>query len=349
MTDALDRLFSKFSRNPKARNALMAIEAPRRGLSWRGAAPHLAPGTPFFIASCTKLFTTALIVQLVEQEHIDLDAAAARYLPEGTMDGLHAMGGMDRSDTVTVRHLISNRSGIGDYFEEDWPDGPSIFKRILAGEDPVWTRAQALEAVRRGKGAKFLPGAPGKAFYSDTNWQLAGAVLEAVTGSDYAKLVRERICAPLGLRATFVFTPAEAGRYGDIAPLSLDTRVLHLPRAMAAFGPDGSVVSTLDEAIAFLKGFFSGALFDKAWIARMQDWAPVFFPFRYGLGMMRFALPRILNPFRPVPPVIGHGGASGALMFHCPERDIYVAGSVNQIAARGLPYQFMLRALAKLG
>lgn len=345
MTDALERHFAKLRRNPKARNVLMAVEAPRKGISWRGTAEHLSPDTPFFIASCTKLFTTALALQLVDAGELDLDRPAAHYLPEGMMDGLHVIDGVDRSRAITMRQLLSNTSGLGDYFEEDWRDGPAIFKRVMAGEDPHWTRAEALDAVRTGIKPKFAPGAPGKAFYSDTNFQLAGAVIEAVNGADYAALIQSRICAPLGLADTYVFGPGDIGRYDGIAPMLKGTQVIALPRTMAAFGPDGGIVSTLGDSIGFLKGFFGGALFAAGWIARMQAWNPVFFPFRYGMGMMRFALPRVFTPLRRIPPVIGHSGASGVVMFWCPEREIFVAGSVNQIESRGLPYQFLLKAV----
>lgn len=348
MHEVLDRHFARLARKPEARHALMAVEAPGKGLSWRGATEHVSPLMPFFIASCTKLYTTALALQLVDAGRLDLDAPAARLLPDGMMAGLHVLDGVDRSETITMRHLLGNRSGLGDYFEEDWPDRPAMLKRVMAGEDPSFTRAQALDAVRAGIAPKFPPGSAGKAFYADTNFQLAGAVIETVLQDDYAQLVKTRICAPLGLTQSYVFGPADMGRYATIAPLLKGRAPVALPHMMASFGPDGGVVSTLDDSLAFLRGFFGGALFAPDWIARMQDWAPIFFPFRYGLGLMRFGLPRLFSPLRRVPPVIGHSGASGVVMFWCPERDILIAGSTNQIAKPGLPYPFLMKVIDTL-
>ncbi len=56
---SLDKAFQQLSRRPAARNALMAVEAPRVGISWRGVAHHLDPRTQYCIASCTKLYTGA--------------------------------------------------------------------------------------------------------------------------------------------------------------------------------------------------------------------------------------------------------------------------------------------------
>src|SRR5690606_36755708 len=116
---------------------------------------------------------------------------------------------------------------------------------------------------------------------------------------------------------------------------------------MASFRWEGGVISTLEDSLTFLKAFMGGALFGKDWLARMTaEWNPIFFPFRYGLGMMRFAVHPALTLFRRVPPLVGHSGSTGVVMYHCPERHIWVAGAINQIEQRNLSHQFMLRAVA---
>lgn len=343
---SLDMLFERLVRTPAARNALMAVEAP--GLSWRGVPEHFAPDAPFFIASCTKLFTAALAIQLVKAGKLQLDVPVTRYLPAGTVEGLHVLDGVDYAGALTMRRLLSQTSGLGDYFEDAPPGQPSLAARILAGEDPAWTPGEALKSVRAGIAPRFIPGTQGKAHYADTNFQLAGLVIETLGEDRYATLVADRICRPLGLGRTYVFTPATLSRYGEVAPISAGNRELYLPRAMASFGPDGGIVSTLDDGMAFLNGFFSGALFGQEWIGRMQSWTPIFFPFRYGLGLMRFALHPALTLFKRTPPVIGHAGSSGAMMFFCPERRAFICGTTNQLRSRSLSYRFMLRALTLL-
>jgi hypothetical protein len=58
---------------------------------------------------------------------------------------------------------------------------------------------------------------------------------------------------------------------------------------------------------------------------------------------MRFALPRYYTMFRRVPPMVGHSGASGAVLFFVPELDLYVSGTVNQVKRRSLSYNVMVR------
>ncbi len=72
-------------------------------------------------------------------------------------------------------------------------------------------------------------------------------------------------------------------------------------------------------------------------------------PIRYGLGMMRFRIPRLFSLLHSAPPVIGHSGATGSWLFYCPELDVYLAGTVDQVAAAATPFRFvpkLLRILA---
>jgi D-alanyl-D-alanine carboxypeptidase len=63
---------------------------------------------------------------------------------------------------------------------------------------------------------------------------------------------------------------------------------------------------------------------------------------------MRLKLPRIFSPFKPVPELIGHSGISGAFAFYCPENDMHITGTVNQIHDPGLSYRLMIGILNKL-
>lgn len=348
MTEAarLDRLFDALARKPTGRNALMAVEAP--GLSWRRVAGHLRADSQYCIASCTKLYTAALVLQLADAGRVDLEAAAVRHLPPGMMDGLHVWRGEDVGRSITVAQLLSNTSGLADYFEERPRGGTSLLADIAAGHDVGWTHEEALARVRRGLAPHFAPGTPGKAHYSDTNFQLLGAVLEQLTGQPYGQLVAERVSARIGQAHTFVFGEETQDAYERIVGISAGRRELRVPRTLASLGAQGGVISTLDDSLLFLRAFFAGELFDRDWIGRMQNWNRVFFPFRYGMGLMQFAVHPAFTLFRRVPPMIGHSGSSGILMFYCPERETYVCGATNQLKARGLPYQFMLKALMAL-
>ena len=110
---------------------------------------------------------------------------------------------------------------------------------------------------------------------------------------------------------------------------------------MASVQADGGIVSTLDDGLTFLEAFFAGRLFPPALLAEMQrDWHRIFYPLEYGTGIMRFQLPRAMTGFRRVPAFIGHSGASGTVMFACPDRGLTVVGTVNQTTQRSMPLNF---------
>lgn len=76
------------------------------------------------------------------------------------------------------------------------------------------------------------------------------------------------------------------------------------------------MVSTAGNGLAFLEAFMTGRLFPSVTLDEMQSqWRAIFTPLQYGMGLMRFALPRDYTLFKTVPPMIGHSGASGAVLF----------------------------------
>jgi len=348
MTHKLDALFAGFASKPVAKNALMAIEAPDHGISWRGVPSHLSVDTPFCAASCTKMMTATLALQLADASEIDLDAPAASYLPKGRMDGLLRIGGEDLSGRITVRQLLSNTSGLPDYFTDRPKGGRSYMDDLQAGNDRTWTSDDALERTRELK-PRFAPGTPGKAHYSDTNFVLMGQVLDALTGKPFADLIDERIVRRLGLSASYILGPERLESYAGIAPVSYGEKELHIPLSLASVGAQGGWITTLADSMTFLRAFMGGELFDKRHLgAILSNWNRVFFPFRYGMGAMKFEMHPILTGFRRIPPFFGHSGSTGALMYHCPERNFWICGTSNQFSASNLPYQFMIQAMMSL-
>jgi len=74
-----------------------------------------------------------------------------------------------------------------------------------------------------------------------------------------------------------------------------------------------------------------------------RRWHRVFFPMRYGYGMMRVDLPRSFRPWRAFPVLIGHSGSTGSFAYYCREKELYLAGTLNQIAAPSRPVRLMIR------
>ncbi len=316
-----------------------ALAAPARGWAWR------SPGEPrpYFIASTTKLYVTALILQLRAEGHLGLDEPAARYLGAATMAGIHVLKGADSSQHITVRQLLAHTSGLADYFEQRRADGTTTIGRALE-QDISWTFDDVLRITREELTPRFPPATAGKAFYSDTNYQLLGRIVEEIAGLSFEEALQQRILGPLDLRETYPFTAETLDRYNAIAPMLYGTKAVHIPNAMASVRADGGIVSTAEDGITFLRAFMAGRLFPAGYLNELcAEWRAIFPPISYGVGIMRFALPRIFTLFQKVPAMIGHSGASGAVLYYVPELDLYVSGIVNQIKKRSLSYNVMTR------
>lgn len=344
MEARLDRALAKAARDRDLRGIVVRVERPGEGLAWSGATGEAAVGTPFFIASTTKLYTSALVLQLVERDVLTLDDRLLDRVDPALVAGLHVRGGVDRTDTITVRHLLAHTSGLPDYFQGRDPAGRSLERELLDSGDRAWTLEEALGRARR-QGAIFDPGARGRARYSDTNYQLLGRVIETATGSTYEAALRAGILEPLGLAHTSLYAdPADARQL----PLRYRDGVLAIPRAMTSFGPDGGIVAPVDELMTFLRAWWEGRLFDPAGLAGLRVYNRIFFPLEAGIGHTRIRLPRIFSPFAAQPVLEGHSGLSGAFAFRAPDRGVYLAGTVNNVARPDRSFRLMYALLAAL-
>ncbi len=339
----LGALVGKYEARPDTGELHFSLAIPSRNWNWRWSSSASGSVRRYFIASATKLYVTALIMQLRHEGRLDLDASAACYLEPSIMAGIHLLRGVDSSRSITVRHLLSHTSGIADYFEQCRDDGISQYRECIR-HDFGWSFDDVLRITKEQLTPRFVPGSPGKAFYSDTNYQLLGAIIESIEGVACEQALFRRIIQPLGLAQTFSFTNDIVTCYSEIAPMLFGKKPMTIPRAMASFRADGGMISTADDGITFLQAFMTGKLFPAHYLEEMQRiWNPVFPPLEYGVGLMRFLLPRYYTLFMKMPPMIGHSGASGALLYYVPKLDLYISGTVNQIRKRSLSYNLMVR------
>jgi len=332
-------VLQKASRDPELTGVVARLEVPDGGIVWEGSTGDLDTETPFFVASTTKLYTTAIVLRLADSGKLDLTDPVMSHL-EG-LQGLHVMEGVDRTGDITIRHLLSQTSGLPDYFEGKQAGGGSLEESVRTGEDRSWGMDYVLESSKK-MGAKFAPGAGKKALYSDTNYQLLGRIIEVVDGTPYSQAVEDHVSQPLGLGQTWVYTDPSDGRP---AALRDGDHALHIPEAMVSFGPDGGVVATVGDLMVFLRAFFEGGLFDQSRLASMMEFRRIFYPLQYGVGISRFRLPKVMSPFSRPPDLIGHSGLSGAFAFRDNESGTYLAGTVNNLAKPSRSFQMMLRLL----
>lgn len=338
LTQRLDRIAQRAAARKDTAEVRFAAFRASGGYAWEWT--QQGARELYFVASTTKLATTAIVLQHVHEGRYALESAVTALLPEGTMDGIAVLDGHDLSGEVTVEHLLSHSSGIADYFESPGRDGTTLAVELTTG-DAASDPHSALDRVR-GVELAHAPGDTAKARYSDTNFQLLQLIIEELEGAPYAQVCRERVLDPAGMEASFVFTRSEIGRYDEIAPFLYGRDEMRIPQAMASFGADGSLVSTAGDQIAMIRAFWDGTLVPSALLARATaTWRPMFFPLSYGTGVMRFTLPRAMTGLRAIPPMQGHSGASGAVAFWIPDLDAYVVGTVNQFKNRSIAFQVL--------
>lgn len=211
------------------------------GVANKNTGVPVTSDTLFQIGSNTKLYTTTLVMQLVDEGKVDLDSPVKRYVPELKL--ADAKG----AETVTVRQLLTHTSGIeGDYFDD--------FGR---GDDGIERYVASLENI----GSVYAPAEMWS--YCNSGFVLAGRLVEKITGDPYHKVLRERILAPLGLPRTTVLMEemlAHSCAVGHIIPPEGNEPVVP-PRVMMSpsQAPAGSMtVSTPREVIGFVRMHLDG-------------------------------------------------------------------------------------------
>ncbi len=332
LSQKLQALIDAERARPKTHGVILRVSSGDGRLDFKGSAGAAAPDTRFAIASITKMFTAVLIMQLADEGRLSLDQTAQSILTDVSLSGVHVVKGVDHGPTLTVRQLLHQTSGLADYYESD------LAADLKAGKDRSYGLNDVLR-MTRALPPQAMPGV-GRSYYSDTNFQLLGAIIEAVTGQTYDQALQSRICGPLGLQQTRVLQGADVGM-----PIYHGTRKLQVPQILTSMAADGGIISTLDEMLVFLAAFMRGQLFAPQNTAHMRQWNRLFFPLRYGYGLMRIKLPRWMTLFRATPELIGHTGANGSFALHAPEQDIYLIGTFNQTDDPRRPIGFVLRVL----
>jgi D-alanyl-D-alanine carboxypeptidase len=334
---ALQGILDKSVDNKKVFGTSFAVK--RGDYTWQGVAGTMATEQQYYIASTTKLFTTAIILKLREEGRLSLEDKISQYVSSEILSGLHVFKGKDYSHDITIKHLLAHTSGLPDYFQDKGASGKSLEDEIVAGMDQRWSFEESIARSKR-MAPLFAPGTKGKAKYSDVNFQLLGHIIEVITKASYAANCESYIFKPLNLIDTYLYTDST-----DRKPKTLYYKQAELivPKAMTSFGADGGIVSTTADMLSFTVAFFTGKLFPKAYLEDMQDWNSIFFPMKSGMGIHMFKLPWIFNPTGAVPYFIGHSGLSGALAFYSPKHDLYIVGTVNQVAHPDLSFKTMIK------
>jgi D-alanyl-D-alanine carboxypeptidase len=349
-------------RQRHVRHGLLGVAAVDGSWRWTGAHgvldPEGTPATPsarYPVASVTKLYTATVVMRLIEQGWLALEDRLVDRLPEGVVDRLHVLDGVDRTAEITVEHLLGHTSGLADYYEQAPSGQRSAQARLLAGEDAPVPFEEVLRLVREDLAPHFPPqavtAAKRRARYADTNYQLLGAIVEHVTGEALHEVFDRMLLGPLELADTSSYPqhPRSGASPGPDARVGSWDTVLNVDGALRHQKADGGIISTLDDQLTFMQALVSGRVFDDVgtWTRMHVPCHRVFFPVEYGLGVMRYAPPRWMSPLFPVPPLLGHTGSTATWLFHCPTAGVVIAGTFD-VAQPPLPFRFVPRVLQEL-
>jgi D-alanyl-D-alanine carboxypeptidase len=138
------------------------------------------PAMRYSIGSISKQFTAAAILMLQEEGKLSLDDAVDKYVP-----------GLTRGDEVTIREILSHTSGYQDYWPEDYVMTPMLKPESAQQILDTWAK----------KPLDFEPGT--KWQYSNTNFVIAGRIVEAVAGEPLMDFITRRIFRPLGMKSVW--------------------------------------------------------------------------------------------------------------------------------------------------
>ncbi|MGH1565763.1 serine hydrolase [Mumia sp. DW29H23] len=238
----LSELATRYSVPGAALGILRLGDAPayaHSGLVNAATGVEVTDDTLFQIGSISKVWTATVVMQLVDEGLLDLDAPIVEVLPELRLSD------PDVAKQVTMRHLLTHTSGIdGDVFT-DTGRGDDCLEKYVAVLDEA--------GQNHPLGATFS--------YCNSGFNLAGRVIEKLTGKVWDEAMRERLFAPLGLASTGTL-PEEALRFraaighvgeGDEEPRPAP--VWGLPRSA---GPAGLIHATTAEVLAFARMHLEG-------------------------------------------------------------------------------------------
>jgi D-alanyl-D-alanine carboxypeptidase len=334
----LRSVIEQFVDRPDTGAVSVALAIPSDG--WSYSYESAKDPKPFFAASVTKLYTAAIIMQLREEGALTLESPLRDFFDTDLLAGLHSYWGIDSSESITVRQLLSHTSGLPSYLRGKRRDGGTVIEDALA-HDVGWTFEQMLTVVRNHMNPVVLPGRGWRAHYSETNYAILGGIIEAVTGGTWERAVSERVLGPLHLSGTWPFTIDDVERYDEIAKVLRDGKPIRIPLTMASVKAQGGLVSTAEDGILFLRAFLGGHLFDAAYVPEMMAvWRRSSRLIYCGLGITRLRLSALEAGGGPRE-FIGHAAPPGAFLYFAPESGLYVSGTLNRHSEDKLVRQFV--------
>ncbi|MFF8731050.1 serine hydrolase domain-containing protein [Streptomyces sp. NPDC015171] len=246
-----------------------------RGVADRATGRSISTADRFRVGSVTKSFSAVVLLQLVDEHRLSLDAPVNDYLPNLLPD-----------DRITVRHVLSHRSGLYDYSNDMFADSVSGFEAV---RKKVFTYRELVALSLK----KPRTNAPGAAYsYSNTNFVVAGLLIEKLTGQSVKTAYQDRIFKPLKLSDTFYVHPdmaiPERFARGYLTPDAAGAPLVDATTQTVSWAQSaGAIISSARDLDTFYAALAGGKLLSAGRLADMERWTKVNSTTGYGLGLRR--------------------------------------------------------------
>jgi CubicO group peptidase (beta-lactamase class C family) len=265
-TARLDSLISALEANNKAMGSITIRKNGQvlysRGFGFAKVSEKLksTTETKYRIGSISKMFTSVMIQQLVEEKKLKLTTPLASFFPK-----------LPNARKITVADLLTHHSGLHNFTNdssyETWMEQPKSEEEMLA--------------LIAGQKPDFKPGERGE--YSNTNFVLLGYIIERVTKASYADELKRRIVQKIGLKNTYYGSKIDPRRNEAASYQYKAAAWTEQPETdMSIPGGAGAIISTTDDLTQFIEALFNHRLLSDASLKTMTTLRD-----NYGMGIFQ--------------------------------------------------------------
>jgi len=218
------------------------------------------PETRYRIGSISKMFTSVMILQLVEEKKLSLETPLSKFFNK-----------VPNADSITIADLLNHHSGLYNFTNSEdypkWMTEPRSRKQMM---DLIEGQKPAFEPHQKGE-------------YSNTNFVLLGYIIEDITGKSYQENLTKRITAKIGLKNTLCGGKINhAANEASSFDFTDGKWVMNPETDMSIPGGAGSVISTTPDLASFITALFEGKLMSESSLKSMTTIKD-----GYGLGIFK--------------------------------------------------------------
>ena len=294
--------------------------------------------SPFKIASSTKLFVSTIILQLAEEGKLGLNDKAFQYLKNFNyldFGNFHQFRGKNYADKITIRELLSHRSGLSDIFSDKEQD---FFRLLMKYPNKQYAPKSIVELYYQyhlNETPQFKPN--NGWHYSDMNYVLLGLIIESIEKQQLHEVIRRRILDRLKMNNTyFEFYEKPLRKRNQVNQYVGNVNFSDLNTSFDWAG--GGLVSTNKDLAIFIKALFEYKLINKKSLKKMID---VKYTKegenRYGLGIYESNYNGKI--------FYGHYGFYGTYIGYCPETKTILSYCISQATPDFNVYDFICNVL----